>query len=125
MALKYHPDKNPDNENAKQKFEEIQEAYEVLSDEKKRKIYDKFGYKGLKEYEEHNFGNQQNQEKEQTVKHIDYTIQDVMGDKDYNKPSLVIVTESQTSNERKKKIFEFIDQLLQQTGKIGEYDQKI
>ena len=42
-----------------------------------------------------------------------------------NKPSLVIVTESQTSNERKKKIFEFIDQLLQQTGKIGEYDQKI
>ena len=42
-----------------------------------------------------------------------------------NKPSLVVVTESPTSNDRKKKIFEFIDQLLQKTGKIGEYDQKI
>ena len=42
-----------------------------------------------------------------------------------NKPSLVVVTESPTSNERKKKIFNFIDNLLQQTGKIGEYDQKI
>ena len=42
-----------------------------------------------------------------------------------NKPSLVIVTESPTSNERKKKIFNFIDKLLQKTGKIGEYDQKI
>ena len=42
-----------------------------------------------------------------------------------NKPSLVIVTESTTSNNRKKKIFEFIDSLLQKTGKIGEYDQKI
>mgnify|MGYP001164916803 CR=1 FL=1 len=42
-----------------------------------------------------------------------------------NKPSLVIVTESTTSNSRKKKIFEFIDILLQKTGKIGDYDQKI
>ncbi len=42
-----------------------------------------------------------------------------------NKPSLVIVTESPTSNERKKRIFDFIDNLLQKTGKIGEYDQKI
>ncbi len=42
-----------------------------------------------------------------------------------NKPSLVVVTESPTSDERKKKIFDFIDSLLQQTGKIGEYDQKI
>jgi len=42
-----------------------------------------------------------------------------------NKPSLVIVTESPTSNDRKKKIFDFIDNLLQKTGKIGEYDQKI
>ncbi len=42
-----------------------------------------------------------------------------------NKPSLVIVTESPVSNERKKKIFAFIDELLQDTGKIGEYDQKI
>ena len=42
-----------------------------------------------------------------------------------NKPSLVIVTESPTSDERKKRIFDFIDNLLQKTGKIGEYDQKI
>ena len=42
-----------------------------------------------------------------------------------NKPSLVIVTESTVSDDRKKKIFEFIDSLLQKTGKIGEYDQKI
>ena len=42
-----------------------------------------------------------------------------------NKPSLVVVTESPTSDTRKKKIFNFIDDLLQKTGKIGEYDQKI
>jgi len=42
-----------------------------------------------------------------------------------NKPSLVIVTESPASDDRKKKIFDFIDSLLQKTGKIGEYDQKI
>jgi len=42
-----------------------------------------------------------------------------------NKPSLVVVTESPTSEERKKKIFNFIDDLLQKTGKVGEYDQKI
>ncbi len=42
-----------------------------------------------------------------------------------NKPSLVVVTESPTSDDRKKKIFQFIDNLLQNTGKIGEYDQKI
>ncbi len=42
-----------------------------------------------------------------------------------NKPSLVIVTESPSSDLRKKRIFDFIDQLLQETGKIGKYDQKI
>jgi phosphomannomutase/phosphoglucomutase len=42
-----------------------------------------------------------------------------------NKPSLVIVTESPSSEKRKKKIFDFIDNLLQKTGKIGDYDQKI
>jgi phosphomannomutase / phosphoglucomutase len=42
-----------------------------------------------------------------------------------NKPSLVIVTESPTSDAIKKSIFNFIDDLLQKTGKIGEYDQKI
>ena len=42
-----------------------------------------------------------------------------------NKPSLVIVVESPTSDLRKRKIFEFIDRLLKKTGKTGEYDQKI
>jgi len=42
-----------------------------------------------------------------------------------NKPSLVVVTESTTSENRKIEIFKFIDKLLQSTGKIGEYDQKI
>ncbi len=42
-----------------------------------------------------------------------------------NKPSLVVVTESPTSDKRKKEIFYFIDNLLQKTKKIGEYDQKI
>ena len=42
-----------------------------------------------------------------------------------NKPSLVVVTESPTSKDRMKRIFEFIDNLLQKTGKIGKYDQKI
>jgi phosphomannomutase/phosphoglucomutase len=42
-----------------------------------------------------------------------------------NKPSLVVVTESPTSDNRKKKIFDFIDELLQSTKKVGKYDQKI
>ena len=42
-----------------------------------------------------------------------------------NKPSLVVVTESPTSDDRKIKIFNYIDELLNKTGKIGEYDQKI
>ena len=42
-----------------------------------------------------------------------------------NKPSLVIVTESPTSDKIKKEIFIFIDELLKETGKVGEYDQKI
>ena len=42
-----------------------------------------------------------------------------------NKPSLVVVTESPTSNERKKKIFDFIDSLLQKTGKIGKYEARV
>ena len=43
LAKKYHPDTNPDNKEAERKFKEISEAYEILSDEKKRKLYDKFG----------------------------------------------------------------------------------
>ncbi|MCS6971981.1 MAG: molecular chaperone DnaJ [Turneriella sp.] len=47
LALKYHPDKNPGNPEAEAKFKEATEAYEVLRDEQKRKIYDQFGHAGL------------------------------------------------------------------------------
>ncbi len=48
MALKYHPDKNPGNKEAEDKFKEVSEAYSVLSDEKKRSMYDQYGEAGLK-----------------------------------------------------------------------------
>jgi molecular chaperone DnaJ len=47
LAIKYHPDKNPGNKEAEEKFKEASEAYEVLSDENKRQIYDQFGHRGL------------------------------------------------------------------------------
>lgn len=47
MALKYHPDKNPDDKTSEEKFKEAAEAYEVLSDADKRARYDRFGHAGL------------------------------------------------------------------------------
>jgi molecular chaperone DnaJ len=44
LARKYHPDVNPGNKGAEEKFKEISSAYDILSDEKKRKIYDQFGF---------------------------------------------------------------------------------
>lgn len=47
VALKYHPDRNPDNKEAEAKFKEAAEAYEVLSDDQKRARYDQFGHAGV------------------------------------------------------------------------------
>lgn len=44
LARKFHPDVNPNDKTAEEKFKEVQEAYDVLSDEKKRKVFDRFGY---------------------------------------------------------------------------------
>lgn len=44
LARKFHPDVNPNDKSAEEKFKEVQEAYDVLSDEKKRKVFDRFGY---------------------------------------------------------------------------------
>ncbi len=47
LALKYHPDRNPDNKEAEEKFKEAAEAYEVLSNPEKKKIYDQYGHEGI------------------------------------------------------------------------------
>lgn len=47
LALKYHPDRNPDNKEAEEKFKEAAEAYEVLRDSEKRSIYNQYGHEGL------------------------------------------------------------------------------
>jgi len=47
LAMKYHPDRNPDDKEAEDKFKVVNEAYQILSDEEKRSIYDRYGKAGL------------------------------------------------------------------------------
>lgn len=47
LAMKYHPDRNPDDAQAEAKFKEVKEAYEILSDGQKRQSYDQFGHAGV------------------------------------------------------------------------------
>lgn len=50
LSKKYHPDKNPNNDDAKQKFVEVSDAYEALSNAETRKIYDQYGHEGLERH---------------------------------------------------------------------------
>ncbi|RVU31424.1 MULTISPECIES: molecular chaperone DnaJ [Neptunomonas] len=47
MAMKYHPDRNPDDQEAEDKFKEVNEAYEILSDAQKKAAYDQYGHAGV------------------------------------------------------------------------------
>ena len=57
MAMKYHPDRNPGDKQAEQKFKESAEAYEVLTDADKRQRYDRYGHEGLRGTSGHDFRN--------------------------------------------------------------------
>ncbi len=56
LAMKYHPDRNPDDTEAESRFKECAEAYEVLADQERRAIYDRHGHQGLRGHPGHDFG---------------------------------------------------------------------
>ena len=60
LAKKYHPDTNPNDTHAEERFKEISEAYDVLSDEEKRKMYDQFGHAAFEEGGAGGYGYSQN-----------------------------------------------------------------
>src|SRR2546421_11998194 len=50
LAMKWHPDRNPENPKAEEHFKEAKEAYEVLADANKRAAYDQFGHAGIEQH---------------------------------------------------------------------------
>src|SRR3954451_14432077 len=47
LAMKYHPDRNPDSKESEEKFKEVKEAYEMLTNPEKREAYDRYGHAGV------------------------------------------------------------------------------
>lgn len=78
LALKYHPDRNPGNKEAEEKFKEAAEAYEILSDNKKRPAYDQFGHAGMNGGQ--GFGGQNGMNMDDIFEHFGDIFGDMFGD---------------------------------------------